>query len=97
MEKITTITLHEPGDGPNTTSDKASIGQTGELRLEAYDTGSIPMAFFGREEYEFTYSYDADWKDTILLLLMKDRFASVGDFHCWTDEKSIPHHFESWP
>ena len=96
MEKIKEITFYRKEDEKNVSWEKASIEVDGNLRLDGYDLGETPLKFWGDDEYEYWLTVDKEWKDTILLLLAKERFEDFGSFRKWLDEKDIPNRFANW-
>ncbi|HVB20033.1 MAG TPA: hypothetical protein VNF51_01975 [Candidatus Paceibacterota bacterium] len=97
MQKIKDITLFERRDKKGTSWDKIHILDDGRLNFDSHDLGSIPMEFWGHEDYEYDTYVDAEWKDSILLLLRKERFKRNEDFRKWADTKEIPYTSASWP
>ncbi len=89
MEKIKEITLYEVRDKDGTSWDKIHVESNGTLNLDSYDCGTRPEMFFGGD-YERDIYVDAEWKDSILLLLLKERFKTIGNLREWADEKGIP-------
>lgn len=51
----------------------------------------MPRAAFGTSEYEHHRSVPADYKDTVLLLLLKERFKSDAMFQQWLERHGIPY------
>lgn len=74
----------------------ALIDDEGTLVLEGYDIGDSVEEHWGDSDYEYWLKVSQEWKDTVLLLLIKERFALSSDFKKWLEEKEIPHKFESW-
>jgi hypothetical protein len=74
----------------------ASIDEKGDLVLEGYDIGKFVEDHWGDSDYEYWLRIDKDYKDTILLWLIKERFLSDSDFRKWLDEKGVPSDFQSW-
>jgi len=74
----------------------AEIDDKGNLVLEGYDLGETPEKFWGDIDYEYWRTIDKDYKDTILLWLLKERFCADSDFCQWLEEKGIPNQFFNW-
>jgi hypothetical protein len=74
----------------------ASINPDGDLILDGYDSGKLVEEVWGSDNYEYTLSVKAEYKDTILLNLIKERFKHDSEFRSWLDEKQIPSNFWSW-
>jgi hypothetical protein len=86
----------------NSKSDRVSVNliakieDDGGLVLEGYDIGPFVEEQWGDSDYEYWLRIDKEYKDTILLWLIKERFATDSEFKVWLDEKGIPSKFESW-
>jgi hypothetical protein len=52
----------------------AHINDKGELVIDGRDFGSNVEALWGDDDYEFTWSIAPEWKDTVLLHLLRERF-----------------------
>lgn len=74
----------------------AMIDDEGNLVLEGYDIGESVKEFWGDSDYEYWLTVSKEWKDTVLLLLIKERFELSSDFQKWLEEKEIPSKFSSW-
>jgi hypothetical protein len=96
MERLTTIRLRERHDEEVWSTDDARIEENGDLRLDAYDVGELPKRMMGDDDYEYWVVVPAEWKDTILLKLIKERFKDVYAFHKWARENAIAHSSGSW-
>lgn len=73
------------------------INKQGQIVIEGHDIGGLIPKMLYRDDYEFSWSVPADWKDTVLLHLVKDRFAKESEFPVWCKERGIPTKFSSWP
>ena len=51
-----------------------SIDKQGKLIMEGQDLGEAPREFWGRDEYEYKLVIDEDWKDTLLLWLIYEKY-----------------------
>ena len=79
----------------------AQINETGDLVLEGYDIGGIVENFWGNDDYEYWLTVAGEFKDSLLLLLIKDAFDSghfenSSGFREWLDKKGVPNDFSSW-
>lgn len=90
------ISLNESRTETDAVSLFAKIDEIGNLVLEGYDIGETPKNFWGKDEYEYWLTINKKYKDSILLLLIKDRFNSDTKFKQWLDERGIPSEFYSW-
>ena len=73
------------------------IDDSRQLVLEGADAGKFVGDVWGVEEYEFSETVAASWKETVLLHLMAERFDKTSDFRKWCQERGIPTKFWSWP
>ena len=90
MEKIKSITVFEREDEKNYCRDKIHVQENGNLHFDSYDIGELPEKFFGHDDYENDIFVEGEGKDSILLLLLKERFKTNGEFKDWADEKGLP-------
>ena len=74
----------------------ARIEEDGGLVFEGYDIGPVVEEHWGDSDYEYWLRIDKDYKDTILLWLIKERFGTDSEFREWLNGKGIPSEFESW-
>ena len=90
MKPIKTIVIYDDktADGHNVLT--AKISDSGDLVLEGVDAGKDVEKFFGDSDYEYWLTISKDFKETILLHLIKERFSSVHDMKKWLEEKEIP-------
>jgi hypothetical protein len=72
------------------------VNDRGDLVFEGSDTGATVEQFCGGTDYDFTLTVPAAWKDTMLLHLIKDRFADTAPLREWCTERGIPCQFDSW-
>lgn len=96
MDKINEITLTEYKIEDISVQLVARIDEAGNLVLEGYDIGKTVEEFFGDSDYEYWLRVARDYKDTVLLWLIKERFTTSSEFRQWLDGKGIPNKFESW-
>lgn len=68
----------------------------GNLIIDGYDTGRLPELYWGDWDYEYITTVRKDFKDTVLLLLIKDRFKDCCDFRSWLEVNHIPNEFFTW-
>lgn len=96
MKKIKKIVFYSRADEKNVRWEQASIEMDGSIRLDGYDLGETPLKFWGDDDYEYWLTVDKEWKDTILLSLIKEQFNNLGKFRKWLDKKDIPNQFDNW-
>jgi hypothetical protein len=66
------------------------INEQGDLRLDGVDGSPMLEKSWGDFDYEFSWTVPAEWKDTVLLHLMKERFPKESEFSGWCEERGIP-------
>jgi hypothetical protein len=96
MSKIREIIMSEVRTEKDYSKLIAKIDDDGDLVLEGYDVGETPEKYWGDSDYEYWLTVNKDYKDTILLWLIKERFENDSNFKDWLDEKGIPSQFYSW-
>lgn len=74
----------------------AKIDDEGNLVLEGYDIGDTVKEYWGDSDYEYWLTVSQEYKDTVLLSLIQERFGNSSEFMTWLEEKDIPHKFDSW-
>jgi hypothetical protein len=73
IDPLTKIEIYRKKDEDNLFTLNAEIDSDGNLTLLGWDLGEFPEKTYGRDEYEYTYTIDAAYKDTLLLQLLKER------------------------
>lgn len=94
--KINKITLIESKSKRISVFLEAKIKENGDLVLEGQDLGEWVKENFGDSDYEYSLTVKAEYKDTILLNLIKEKFANDSEFREWLKEKQIPNEFWSF-
>ncbi len=74
----------------------AIIKENGELVLEGCDNGEMVREFWGDFDYEYWITIKKDYKDTMLLHLLKEKFDNQESLKEWLKEKNIPWDFMSY-
>lgn len=74
----------------------AMIVDNGDLQLEGYDIGDSVEEFWGDDDYEYWVTVASNYKDTLLLHLLKERFKDSSSFMAWLKQKDIPYQFDSY-
>lgn len=96
MDKIKEITLTQYKTEDVSVQLVARIDEADNLVLEGYDIGKSVEQYWGDSDYEYWLRIARDYKDTVLLWLIKERFTTSSEFRQWLDGKGIPNKFESW-
>ncbi len=96
MEKIDKVVLYVEETDIDSKDEWVSIQDNGDLRLDVNDCGQTPLKYWGDIDYEYWLNVDKDWKDTVLLLLIKEKFKRFSDLANWLEENKIPNTFGSW-
>lgn len=74
----------------------ARIDEQGNLALEGVDRGEWVTEQTGDWDYEYWLKVTREWKDTVLLHLLRERFENDSEFRKWLDDKGIPSEFVSF-
>lgn len=72
------------------------ISPDGELVLDGCDAGERARETFGDWDFEYWLTVSQEWKDTVLLYLVKERFTSAHDMETWLEERKISGKFTSY-
>ena len=97
MARIRELVVREERRGGASRRIEAAIERNGDFVLTGMAFGKIVQQVWGDPESEHTRRVAADYKDTMLLRLVKDRFGSDDEFAAWLDTHAIPHRFHRWP
>jgi hypothetical protein len=97
MDPINEIQITLTDSDSAFSSISARIDDEGCLRMEGQDMGEAVENIWSHDDHEYCVSVDGSFKDTILLLLVKDRFKTVQEFRRWLALTHIPGQFYSWP
>lgn len=100
MKPITCVTIIDSYDATEGNDihhrTDAKIDENENLVIEGCDSGKQVMKFWGDEDYEYWTTVKKEYKDTVLLLLIKDNFKDDLKFKEWLKEKNIPFEFTNW-
>lgn len=72
------------------------ISDNGDLVIDGCDTGKAPEQFWGDTDYEYITTIKSEFRDTVLLLLIKEKFRDSSDFQQWLETNAIPSDFFTW-
>ncbi len=73
--------------------DNGDFSFSGHEVMESQDIGDPSGRYAGDVDYRRIVP--ADYKDTMLLWLVKERFATDSEFDEWLDAKGIPSEFQN--
>jgi hypothetical protein len=93
--KVDRVTLAEKRTATGWHLLDAEIGDDGDLVLTGHEPDDLPKAAFGATEYASRRTIAAEWKDTLLLLLLRERFKSDAMFQQWLERNGIPYEYVS--
>lgn len=74
----------------------AMISEDGDLVLEGCDNGEYVKQVWGDFDYEYWVTVKSDYKDSVLLHLIQEKFDNETKFKEWLKEKDIPFEFTSY-
>ncbi len=84
------ISIYDEVDGKEQRHLVLKIKESGDLEFEGQDLGPETEKLTGQDEYEYFLTVPAEYKDTILIHLIKQNFRDDSSFKKWLDEKQIP-------
>ncbi len=96
------LNLRGGAQGGGRTQLDILINDTDDLVMEGYDAGPDVEDFFGDDDYEYWVTVPKEYKDWILLNLIKETFTSKSKpgpssaFMAWLKKKGIPYEFVSY-
>ncbi len=97
VEPLTSVVMGR-NEGENVRSTLwAAIEEDGRLEVQRSDYGKLVEEVWGRDEYEYNVAVAAGYKDTVLLLLVKDFMKDDVAFREWLEAKGVPFETSSWP
>lgn len=95
-EKLDSITIWDIYRDKNHYILTAEIKENGDLFLEGQDLGPDVLEWFGDSDYEYFYTIKQEWKDTVLLHLLAEKFTLSDTPQMWLKRKNIPYDFSNW-
>ncbi len=87
---VTSVTLRRETSQNGNSRDLITVRADGTIHGDAFDTGPMAESHWGGD-YEYDLYVDSDWRDTVMLRLLQERFISVSDFRNWLQSHGIPH------
>jgi hypothetical protein len=94
---ITQLVIRHQRAGDGYSELVARIDELGGLVLDGADAGEFVRKVRGDSDYEYSESVPVEWKDSVLLYLLEERFTTTSAFRTWCEERGIPVTFESRP
>jgi hypothetical protein len=88
-EKITGITILEEKTGEESRVITAGISSKSDLVVYGVDAGPSVEKSHGDWDYEYWLTVPGEYKDTILFLLLKERFTSFLEIQAWLSRNGI--------
>jgi hypothetical protein len=83
--------------GEERTDLKLIIEPDGTLVMDGCDSGPRVEEAWGDSDYEYWVKVAPQWKDTVLMRLIAERFNTSSEFMEWLKNKGIPYDFDSYP
>ena len=75
---------------------KVRVNDHSDVVMEGVDGGRRIEELTGDWDYEYWVTVRAEWRETLLLYLLKDRFADSTSFKAWLERQDIPYEFHSY-
>ncbi len=95
FEPIQSVSFISPETHNVGRSVGAVINDKSELVVSGLDWGKLPQDNFGHD-YEYSITIAERFKDSVLLLLLKDKFPDFPEAKQWMEEQGIPFNYFVW-
>lgn len=76
---------------------KVNILGNKDLCFTYFANGSLAVELTGHKSFEHSITINSLFKDTLLLLMLKENFFGVSDFKTWLDRKNVCYVEDMWP
>lgn len=96
MTPIKTIELKDQATNGTHINVNVHISDEGDLVTDGCDSGKAPEKVFGDWDIEYFTTVKKEYKDTVLLLLIKEKFQDDFAFRSWLNVNGIPNTFINW-
>ena len=93
---INEITIWDEYKGENHYNLIGEINEDGDLVLDGGDIGPDVKEWWGDIDYEYWYVIKKEWKDSLLLYLLAEKFTLKNTPQGWLENKEIPFEFSSY-
>ena len=97
MNTISSIQILKKETEQGLTRLSAEISDNGDLIINDYCIGPFAQEMYGHDDVEADVKVKKDFKDTLLLLLLKERFDKFSEIREWLKSNGVPYKFDSWP
>jgi len=97
MDKITSILIDKRENDRGVTRLSSEISDDGNLIINDYFIGPAAQEFYGHDDVDSFVKIKKIHKDSLLLLLLRDRFEKISELREWLDSAGVPYDFEIWP
>ena len=95
--KITKIEIVKTENDQSSTILSAKISDDGDLIIDDYFIGKFAQEVYDHDDSESFVKVKKDFKNTLLLLLLKERFQANSELRDWLSLNNVPYDFEIWP
>jgi hypothetical protein len=75
----------------------AGITKGGDLIIYGHDSGSYVKDFWGYAHYYWWLTVRSEYKDWVLLWLLKKAITDENELKDWLDSQALPFEFHTWP
>jgi hypothetical protein len=102
MKPIKSLAIRRDDTKDGYSEMAVEIDENGAIVLSGVDAGEEVRQFFGDWDFEFWLTIPPEYKEAVLLHLIKDsflsqdRFSSVHKMRKWLEERDIPFQFTSF-
>jgi len=97
INKISKIVISKEYTEQGATTLSAEISKRGDLIMNDYFIGKMAQEVYSHDDSESYVTVEKDYKDTLLLQLLKGRFKKSYELREWLDSNNVPYGFDIWP
>ena len=95
--ELSSILIHEKETEQGLTRLSAEISDDADLIIKDYFIGKMAQEVYSHDDSESCVTLKKEFKDTLLLRLLKGRFKQSSELREWLDSNSVPYELEIWP
>lgn len=96
IDPVKKVTLKDDFINDTHISVDVYVNESGDLVIDGYDRGKAAEQIWNDSDYEYITTIKSKFKDTVLLLLIKEKFKDSSDFREWLETNGIPNDYFTW-
>jgi hypothetical protein len=97
MNTITEIAVMKARGDDGFCDVTGRITKNNDLCLETVARGAVSRELSGHDQYEHSITVNRVFTETVLLLLLKEKFSSPHEFRTWLRRHDIGFQEDKWP